>query len=448
MVTVRTGGAEPDAVTALWKDGLLARLDLEPLSVDTVRSMVEDCLGGPVDARSAQRFWNLTGGNALFLRQLLKDQVDVDLQQLFGRSGIGDVVDFCCSCCRRCWRPSAAARPSASRSTATPRSSGGATPTRCCPASWRTTTRCSRSRRCPTTCSTTATSGQHEVSRPLHYILVDGSASMRGAREVFARGLALALAKKLSLVGGSRRRLAALLRQPAAPRIDLGRAARRDLPRSAVLSLGARAQLRARVRGPAVESSLVRDDSAARSRSRSSPTAPATSRAPPSRRWRAGPRVRRLRAAVAAAGAGLPAAAWPLPGGHRRVAGAARRHAAPGAGDRGRRHPAVTAEAQIGEVGMSIPPAAASARLVWRRGTRPSAFHVGEECARRAWRSGHSCSRGRSTSCIGRCSASGSAPRADRRSVAGGVPGDVGPPVALRSEPGRCGHGSSASRSG
>lgn len=32
VVTVRTGGGEPDAVKALWKDGLLARLDLEPLS--------------------------------------------------------------------------------------------------------------------------------------------------------------------------------------------------------------------------------------------------------------------------------------------------------------------------------------------------------------------------------------------------------------------------------
>ena len=28
VVTVRTGGREPDAVKALWKDGLLARLDL------------------------------------------------------------------------------------------------------------------------------------------------------------------------------------------------------------------------------------------------------------------------------------------------------------------------------------------------------------------------------------------------------------------------------------
>ena len=28
-----------------------------------------------MDTRSAQRFWTLTGGNALFLRQMLKDQV-------------------------------------------------------------------------------------------------------------------------------------------------------------------------------------------------------------------------------------------------------------------------------------------------------------------------------------------------------------------------------------
>ncbi len=43
---------------------------------------------------------------------------------------------------------------------------------------------------------------QNEAPRRLHYLLVDGSASMRGAREMFARGLALALAKKLSLAGG------------------------------------------------------------------------------------------------------------------------------------------------------------------------------------------------------------------------------------------------------
>ena len=75
VVTVRSGAGEPDAVRALWRDGLLARLDLEPLSQDATRAMVEATLGGPMDARSAKRFWRLTGGNALFIQQLVKDQV-------------------------------------------------------------------------------------------------------------------------------------------------------------------------------------------------------------------------------------------------------------------------------------------------------------------------------------------------------------------------------------
>jgi hypothetical protein len=40
-----------------------------------------------------------------------------------------------------------------------------------------------------------------EVARRLHYLLIDASASMRGDRQVFARGLALALCKKLQLAG-------------------------------------------------------------------------------------------------------------------------------------------------------------------------------------------------------------------------------------------------------
>ncbi|MET0705206.1 MAG: LuxR C-terminal-related transcriptional regulator [Mycobacterium sp.] len=85
VVTVRTGGREPDAVKALWKDGLLARLDLEPLSPESTMAMVESVLDGPVDARSAQRFWRLTGGNALFLQQLCNDQVAADrMRQVAG----------------------------------------------------------------------------------------------------------------------------------------------------------------------------------------------------------------------------------------------------------------------------------------------------------------------------------------------------------------------------
>ena len=42
---------------------------------------------------------------------------------------------------------------------------------------------------------------QREEERRLQYILVDSSPSMRGVRQVFARGLALTLAKKLALEG-------------------------------------------------------------------------------------------------------------------------------------------------------------------------------------------------------------------------------------------------------
>ena len=40
-----------------------------------------------------------------------------------------------------------------------------------------------------------------EEAKRLHYLLIDASASMRGDRQVFARGLAIALAKKLQLAG-------------------------------------------------------------------------------------------------------------------------------------------------------------------------------------------------------------------------------------------------------
>ncbi len=68
-----------------------------------------------------------------------------------------------------------------------------------------------------------------EAGRRLNYLLVDASASMRGVREVFARGLAMALCKKLGLLGGDvwLRFFDSRLHE----RLDIGRSARRDLPR-------------------------------------------------------------------------------------------------------------------------------------------------------------------------------------------------------------------------
>jgi hypothetical protein len=70
---------------------------------------------------------------------------------------------------------------------------------------------------------------RQDAARRLHYVLVDASASMRGAREVFARGLALALAKTFTLRGGD-----VWLRffdSRLYERLDVGRAPLRELPR-------------------------------------------------------------------------------------------------------------------------------------------------------------------------------------------------------------------------
>jgi len=70
---------------------------------------------------------------------------------------------------------------------------------------------------------------QQEATRKLHYLLIDASASMRGAREVFARGLALALCKKFSLMGGDV--WVRFFDSRLYERLDVSRASRRDLPR-------------------------------------------------------------------------------------------------------------------------------------------------------------------------------------------------------------------------
>jgi DNA-binding CsgD family transcriptional regulator len=76
VLTLRTGETAPDAVTALWKDGQLPRLELQPLSHDETSTLVEATLGGPVDSAAARRLWSITQGNALYLRQLVDGELE------------------------------------------------------------------------------------------------------------------------------------------------------------------------------------------------------------------------------------------------------------------------------------------------------------------------------------------------------------------------------------
>jgi DNA-binding CsgD family transcriptional regulator len=71
VVTLRAGSAAPAAVTALWKDELLDRIDVRELDATASTELVTEALGGPVDGGTAQSLWRASGGNALFLRELV-----------------------------------------------------------------------------------------------------------------------------------------------------------------------------------------------------------------------------------------------------------------------------------------------------------------------------------------------------------------------------------------
>ncbi|WKG02743.1 LuxR family transcriptional regulator [Mycolicibacterium sp. HK-90] len=75
ILTIRSGEAAPDAITAIWKDHHLERLELQPLSLEETTQLIEQVLDGPVQSLSARRFWQLTQGNALYLRHLVEAEV-------------------------------------------------------------------------------------------------------------------------------------------------------------------------------------------------------------------------------------------------------------------------------------------------------------------------------------------------------------------------------------
>lgn len=69
LATMRTGEAVPEGIVVLWKDLGAARLELQPLSRAETARLVEAALGGPVDAAAAQRLWDSSRGNPLYLRE-------------------------------------------------------------------------------------------------------------------------------------------------------------------------------------------------------------------------------------------------------------------------------------------------------------------------------------------------------------------------------------------
>jgi DNA-binding CsgD family transcriptional regulator len=76
LASLRTPGPAPDPVTALWKDGLAERIDLGSWTEAETEAVVATFLGGPVATSSVRRLWEVSQGNALYLRELLIGAVD------------------------------------------------------------------------------------------------------------------------------------------------------------------------------------------------------------------------------------------------------------------------------------------------------------------------------------------------------------------------------------
>ena len=71
LVTVRTGEPAPDAITALWKDGLVRRIQLRPLRAAAMDELLDHALGPHIEGVTRRWLHTLAAGNPLLLRELL-----------------------------------------------------------------------------------------------------------------------------------------------------------------------------------------------------------------------------------------------------------------------------------------------------------------------------------------------------------------------------------------
>jgi DNA-binding NarL/FixJ family response regulator len=76
LATVRAGEPCPDAVVSLWKDDTAPRIELHELSDENVRALVEVVLGDPVEEAALDWITDVSRGNALYVRELVRGAVE------------------------------------------------------------------------------------------------------------------------------------------------------------------------------------------------------------------------------------------------------------------------------------------------------------------------------------------------------------------------------------
>lgn len=81
VLTARDTDALPAELVALVDDGTIRQVDVEPLARTVCDELVAQALGGPLDPTAARQLHEASGGNPLFLRELVRGAVEADAVQ-------------------------------------------------------------------------------------------------------------------------------------------------------------------------------------------------------------------------------------------------------------------------------------------------------------------------------------------------------------------------------
>lgn len=71
IATMRAGETAPASIASLWKEDLIERIDLTPLSVAAIDQIVSDYLAAPISGALSMQLAGRSQGNMLFVRELL-----------------------------------------------------------------------------------------------------------------------------------------------------------------------------------------------------------------------------------------------------------------------------------------------------------------------------------------------------------------------------------------
>jgi DNA-binding CsgD family transcriptional regulator/tetratricopeptide (TPR) repeat protein len=86
VATIRSGDPLPDPFISMWSSDRALRIELPALDGDTIEELLSDVLGGPVAHRTAADLHRATGGNPLYLRELVVGALDAG--RLVSQSGV------------------------------------------------------------------------------------------------------------------------------------------------------------------------------------------------------------------------------------------------------------------------------------------------------------------------------------------------------------------------